>query len=190
MPAMAKLQQFITELDSAKQANMKYAQFQVQRNMFLKNRLVEMPEEEQKLDQGEILVKIEKFAYTSNNISYATYGDVLGYWKFFPPFGKEIAGWGVIPVWGFAQVVESKTEGVAVGERLFGYFPPAHYLKMKPASIKRVDLLKLLPIGPNYLWDTIFIDLSIRTRPMTLHLTGSVCCYIPCIIPPSVYGMR
>lgn len=37
-----------------------------------------------------------------------------------------------MPVWGFGDVVESRCDNVEVGERLFGYFPPATHLVMHP----------------------------------------------------------
>ena len=39
------------------------------------------------------------------------------------PDGEQ--GWGIVPVWGFATVVQSLHPGVAVGERLYGYLPMA-----------------------------------------------------------------
>jgi hypothetical protein len=132
MPAILKLQQFITELDAPQQVEIKNPQFQVNKGVFVKNRLVEIPASALELEEGDVLVKIEKFAYTANNITYAVAGDMIGYWQFFPPSGKNTDGWGVIPVWGFAEVVASKTSEIPVGDRLFGYFPPAKLLKMKP----------------------------------------------------------
>ena len=35
--------------------------------------------------EGEILLAIDKFAMTANNVSYAASGDMIGYWRFFPP---------------------------------------------------------------------------------------------------------
>jgi len=76
--------------------------------------------DDQRLADGQIRVRIDSFALTSNNITYAAFGDSMSYWQFFPS-GEE--GWGIIPVWGFATVVASLHPGVAVGERLYGYFP-------------------------------------------------------------------
>ncbi len=87
------------------------------------------------LADGEILLKVDRFAFTANNITYAATGDTLGYWKFFPPVGGDADGWGVTPVWGFADVVESKAPDVAVGERLYGYFPPASFLTVLPVRL-------------------------------------------------------
>ena len=86
------------------------------------------------LAEGEVRVAIDFFAFTANNMTYAAAGDMLGYWQFFPVPGDD--GYGVIPVWGFANVVESRSEGVAVGERLYGYFPPASELVMLPVNVE------------------------------------------------------
>ncbi len=84
---------------------------------------------------GEITVAIERFGFSANNITYAVAGDRLGYWQFFPPVGEDVEGWGVVPVWGFADIVKSGVDELPVGERLFGYFPPATHLKMKPVDV-------------------------------------------------------
>jgi hypothetical protein len=84
------------------------------------------------LEEGQILVKIQQFAFTSNNITYAAVGEVVGYWKFFPVSEAE----GIIPVWGFAEVVSSKLEEIPVGERLYGYYPMASHLVMQPTKIR------------------------------------------------------
>ncbi|HBK92761.1 MAG TPA: DUF2855 domain-containing protein, partial [Parvularcula sp.] len=43
-------------------------------------------------------------------------------------------GWGVIPVWGFADVIQSRAAGVREGERLYGYFPMGTHLMMTPGK--------------------------------------------------------
>lgn len=43
--------------------------------------------------------------------------------------------WGCIPVWGFGEVVESCADGVAVGERLYGYWPMASHAVLQPARV-------------------------------------------------------
>ena len=80
------------------------------------------------LAAGDVRLEIEKFALTANNVTYAAAGDVLKYWQFFP--AEE--GWGKVPVWGIGRVVESNVDGIAVGERFFGYFPPASHLDVTP----------------------------------------------------------
>jgi hypothetical protein len=71
------------------------------------------------LAAGQVLLKIDAFSFTANNVTYAVFGEMMRYWDFFP----AAEGWGRVPVWGFADVVESRHPGVAVGERVYGYFP-------------------------------------------------------------------
>lgn len=89
------------------------------------------------LKDGEVLAKIDRFAFTANNVTYGVVGERIGYWKFFP-VAEE--GWGVIPVWGFADIVESKNPDVLVGERLYGYWPMATHLVMTPDRVKDARL--------------------------------------------------
>lgn len=84
------------------------------------------------LKDGEILVKVDRFALTANNVTYGVVGERIGYWKFFP--AEE--GWGVIPVWGFADVIETKHKDVPAGDRLYGYFPMGTHLVMAPDRVK------------------------------------------------------
>ncbi len=84
-------------------------------------------EQDATLADGELLLKIRRCAITTNNITYAAFGDSMQYWQFFP---TGIQGWGHMPVWGFADVVASAADGVAVGERFYGYFPIASHIRM------------------------------------------------------------
>lgn len=77
-------------------------------------------------------MKIHSFALTSNNITYAAFGDAMNYWQFFPVAEGE---WGCIPVWGFATVTESLCEGVKVGERFYGYYPMASETVLLPSRL-------------------------------------------------------
>ncbi|WP_431511140.1 DUF2855 family protein [Variovorax sp. DAIF25] len=84
------------------------------------------------LADGQVRVRIDSFALTSNNITYAAFGEAMSYWRFFPT-GDE--AWGNIPVWGFASVVQSLHPGVAVGERLYGYWPMATGAVLSPTRL-------------------------------------------------------
>ena len=141
LPAMIKLQQFQKQLDAIGQEPFKNPQLQVNKDVFFKNRIAETPDTELELENGDVLLKIDSFAYTANNITYAVAGDTLGYWQFFPAMGENTSRWGVIPVWGYAEVVASKAEDIPVGDRLFGYFPPAKYVKMTPVGITERRLI-------------------------------------------------
>jgi len=80
-----------------------------------------------------LLVKVERFAFTANNITYAVMGDALKYWQIFP----VPQGFGNIPVWGFGEVIASKHPDIAAGERLFGYFPMATHLVIEAADVSK-----------------------------------------------------
>jgi hypothetical protein len=118
-------------------------QFQIRKDDFMTQRLVTLSPAEQRanLADGEIRLAVDSFSFTANNITYAAAGYKLGYWQFFPPAGEQSQGWGVIPVWGFANVIESRCEQLPVGERLFGYFPPAPQLIMQPIKISDQRLI-------------------------------------------------
>jgi len=81
---------------------------------------------------GEALLKIQRVALTTNNITYAAFGDAMNYWGFFPT-GQE--GWGHMPAWGFADVVQSTVDGLEKGERFYGYFPLASHLRVQPVRV-------------------------------------------------------
>lgn len=118
-------------------------QFQIRKDDFMTQRLVTLSAQEQRPDlaESEIRLAVASFSFTANNITYAAAGDKLGYWHFFPSAGEDSQGWGVIPVWGFADVIESRCDEVPVGERLFGYFPPATQLIMQPTKISTQRLM-------------------------------------------------
>jgi hypothetical protein len=78
-----------------------------------------------------LLVKVDRFAFTANNITYAMLGEELKYWQLFP----APDGFGNIPVWGFGEVIASKHPQVGEGELLFGYFPMATHLVIEAADV-------------------------------------------------------
>jgi Protein of unknown function (DUF2855) len=93
------------------------------------------------LQPGQALLRVASFAFTANNVTYAVAGDMLSYWSFFP--AEE--GWGRIPVWGFADVLHSRQEGVAEGERVFGYLPMSTHLVVQPGRVSRAGFLDVSP---------------------------------------------
>jgi hypothetical protein len=82
---------------------------------------------------GEILLQVDQFAFTANNITYAALGDALRYWEFFPA-GEQ--GMGIIPVWGFADVLASRCDSIAVGERLYGFLSMTSHLVVSPTEVR------------------------------------------------------
>lgn len=83
------------------------------------------------LAEGQVLVAIDSFGLSANNITYGVVGEKIGYWQFFPAED----GWGVIPTWGFGDVVESRHADVAAGERLYGYWPMGTHLVVEPGKV-------------------------------------------------------
>src|SRR6266436_4714148 len=88
-----------------------------------------------------LLVKVDRFAFTANNITYAVMGDQLKYWHLFP----APQGFGNIPVWGFGDVIASKHPNISKGERLFGYFPMATHLVIEAADVSKRGLRDAAP---------------------------------------------
>lgn len=84
------------------------------------------------LQDGQVLARIERFALSTNNISYAAYGQSLGFWNLFPATRE---GWGCMSVWGYAEIALSRTPEVAVGRRVFGFFPVASHVVLQPSRV-------------------------------------------------------
>ncbi|MFW5659803.1 MAG: DUF2855 family protein [Oceanicaulis sp.] len=82
------------------------------------------------LEDGQARLAVRRFAMTANNITYAAFGAIMRYWEFFP--GGDA---GHLPVWGFAEVTETRADGLETGERIYGYFPAADELIVEPARI-------------------------------------------------------
>lgn len=103
--------------------------FEVRRGAPREHRFVEtrLPAE---LAPDGVLLRVDRFAFTSNNVTYALTGDMLGYWKFFP----ADEGWGRIPAMGYADVVASRHPQVREGERVFGFFPMSTHLAVEAAD--------------------------------------------------------
>jgi hypothetical protein len=93
------------------------------------------------LAPGQVLLGIDAFALTANNVTYAVFGDAMGYWKFFPGHGE----WGRVPVWGFADVVRSQHDAVRAGERVYGYFPMSSHLVVRADRITDASFVDVTP---------------------------------------------
>ena len=92
---------------------------------------------EAELQDGFIRVKIGPWALTANNITYMVTGDMIGYWDFFEPkhYDIDMSGFGRMPVWGYAEVTQSKCADVPAGTLIYGFFPVAQTLDMKPVKL-------------------------------------------------------
>ncbi len=101
----------------------------VDRSDISRTRLTETPVPE--VGPGQALLRPDRVGVTANNVTYAVLGRSFRYWDFFP----TDEGWGIVPLWGFADVVESQAEGVEVGSRFYGYLPCAGHLLVEPGRV-------------------------------------------------------
>lgn len=85
------------------------------------------------LEPGQVRLRVERFGLSANNITYATLGEAMHYWDFFP---QSDLAWGCVPVWGYATVTESRCLEVAEGHRVFGFLPLATEVVMAPTNIR------------------------------------------------------
>jgi hypothetical protein len=93
-------------------------------------RLVEQPMPD--LDAGAAMLRVDRVGLSANNVTYAVTGETLRYWSFFP----TDQGWGRLPVWGFATVERSRSDGVPEGQRYFGYLPLASHVVVEPSEAR------------------------------------------------------
>ncbi|HSO97391.1 MAG TPA: DUF2855 family protein [Solirubrobacteraceae bacterium] len=101
--------------------------FLVRRDELRECRVAEAPPPEP--GPGQARLRIDTFGLTANNVTYAVFGEAMSYWDFFP----AEAGWGRVPVWGFAEVERSEAKGLEPGTRVYGYLPPSTHLIVQPA---------------------------------------------------------
>jgi len=113
--------------------------FEVRKTDWKQTRFVEGPAPE--LASGQVLFRLDRFALTANNITYAVAGERLGYWRFFPC--EE--GWGRIPVMGFANVTRSTHPGVQEGTRCFGFYPMGRHLVIQPGAVSESQIVDAAP---------------------------------------------
>ena len=81
----------------------------VERSDLARTRLIRSPVPD--LAAGEALLRVDRVGVTANNVTYAVLGDAFRYWEFF----STEPGRGVVPLWGFAEIAESRVDGLAAG---------------------------------------------------------------------------
>ena len=96
--------------------------FEVNRENFRDTRIIDKPAAE--LAEGQIRLAVERFAFTTNNVTYAVAGDMLDYWGFFP----TETPWGRLPAMGLGSVVETANPEIPLGGRFFGFYPMSDQL--------------------------------------------------------------
>ena len=126
-------------------ANIITKTFEVQKDNWGETRVVEETLDGS-LVENEVLLRVDRLALTANNISYAATGDSLGYWGFFP----AEAGWGRIPAMGWGEVIGSAHPDIAVGERVWGWFPYSTHLKVLVGNVIASRLTDVSPHRAEY----------------------------------------
>lgn len=81
---------------------------------------------------GQAVLRVDRVGLTANNVTYALLGKAFRYWDFFP---APSLSQGIVPLWGFGEVVSSLADGVTVGDRLYGYLPAASHLLVTPTRV-------------------------------------------------------
>lgn len=114
------------------------------------------------LAEGEARLRVERFALSANNITYAVFGDELGYWNVFP--ARE--GLGRIPAWGFGEVVETRNDAVALGERVYGLLPMSTELVLRPGEATATGFVDGSPhrAGMHPFYNRYLREASVRDR--------------------------
>ncbi|KAF8137562.1 hypothetical protein EV363DRAFT_1318335 [Boletus edulis] len=98
------------------------------------------------LPANHVLIKIDRFGYSANNVTYQALGEVphFRYFDFHaapnaPEYGVSPTTHGVTPVWGFGTVVASTLPAIHSGERVYGYLAPTCFLvlSVSPSDVNR-----------------------------------------------------
>jgi len=109
----------------------KLSEIWIEKSNVANTKIVEKSLDSTQLSTDEVLLKVDSFGFSANNITYAVFGDKMGYWGFFPADDN----WGIVPMWGFATVLKSHHGEVKVGEKVFGYLPMASHLVITAGKI-------------------------------------------------------
>jgi len=104
-----------------------------------------------------VLLKVDKFAFSANNITYQALGDdphfrcveifqnswlgalmCYSYFDFHPAPASDNGNvspetHGLVPVWGFGTIIASTHPKIKEGERVYGYLAPTRYLLLPVA---------------------------------------------------------
>lgn len=129
------------------------------------------------LSSGAMLVHIERFGFSCNNLASAMAPGVASVWpQAFAAEGDNL----LLPVWGIAQVVAANNAEYEVDDWIFGCFPMSRYCLLDP-SVEPLDRYAIgidpllnpsvenLPVlvnaGPESLNE---VDLQIMLRPLLM----------------------
>jgi len=93
------------------------------------------------LETDDVALRIERFAFTANNVTYAVLGRSMSFFGFFP----AETGWGRIPVWGMATIARTSREDLTQGARFYGYFPMSSYVVVRPSKVTQRSFIDAMP---------------------------------------------
>lgn len=156
---------------------------------------IEQVEDSLRAGDGEAILRLELCAITTNNITYAALGESMNYWRFFP---SCVEGWGHMPVWGFAEVVDSRVAGVEVGERFYGYFPISSHLRVYPERVaergffdgvaNRRGLPGTYNLYTRCSWDACYSSETESLYALLKPLLGTACMLADYLIDNDLFG--
>ena len=106
--------------------------FAVSRVDMRDTRVLESEGPELDLGDGQVLIEVDHFSLTANNVTYGAMGEAMNYWDFYP----APDGLGRIPAWGYGDVVASRADGIETGARVFGYLPMSTHAVLEPGRIR------------------------------------------------------
>lgn len=131
----------------------KVTEIWIEKSNVANTKVIEKTVDIAQLSSDEVLLKIDTLGFSANNVTYSVFGDKMGYWGFFPADDK----WGIVPMWGFATVLESNHADVKVAEKVFGYLPMASHLVIKAGKISATHFFdisekrkSISPVYDNY----------------------------------------
>lgn len=81
------------------------------------------------LAPNNIRLQVRMASLTSNNLTYARLASVANWFdafpvpSFLPPPYNDPTTYGIVPVWGYAEIVSTRTAGLEVGTVLYGFWP-------------------------------------------------------------------
>jgi hypothetical protein len=102
---------------------------EVERDDLSRHRAVSVP---MKAENGDLVAAIDRFALTANNVTYAIHGADFGYWRAWPASDDRH---GVVPVWGFATIVQGTHAHLRAGQRFWGFWPSASHARLQPERV-------------------------------------------------------
>lgn len=126
---------------------------------------------------GELVLAVERFSLSANNLSYATVGNSSGlnYWRPFP----AADGWGRVPAWGVARVLAGDPALARPGERFVGFVPMASHMAfrgtrthtgLRDTSAEREDKLPIYRdmrgVSTDPTWREDLLEVNLVLRPV------------------------